>query len=97
MTGISSKLLRQISRNFNRYRYPECRVRVVENMGENLKVEFSGTIASFSCCFDENFVDYIYLLEDLSGQKFKIKEIKREFPDRFVVTYMKLKKEEGCK
>ena len=81
--------LRRVTRRFNRYRSPECRAEVVKNTGEELEVRFTGSTASFACCFDENFVDYCYLIQDLAGENFTIKEVKRRGPEEFRVVYIK--------
>ncbi len=81
--------LRKITRRFNRYRSPECRAEVVRNEDREVEVKFTGSTASFACCFDENFVDYCYLIRDLAGEDFVIKEIKRRGPEEFRVVYIK--------
>ena len=78
--------LRGITRRFNRYRFPECRARVIKNGGNSLVVEFDGT-ANFFCCFDEHFEDYRIMLKD-HGEEFKIEEVK-EKGGKFMVRYKK--------
>ncbi len=80
-------ILRKVSREFNKWRSPECKVKVLKNRGNNLTVEFTGTRAGFACCFDENFVDYVYYLEDIGKKKFEVSQIKRKDKERFVVNY----------
>ncbi len=81
--------LRKITRRFNRYRSPECRAKVARNAGAELEVSFTGSTASFACCFDENFVDYCYLIRDIAGEEFAIKEIRRRGSEEFRVIYIK--------
>ena len=78
--------LRVISREFNKYRFPECKARVIKNEKEKLTVEFSGT-SCFSCCFDEHFEDYRLLLEE-RGEKYEIEKIENK-KEKFIVVYRK--------
>ncbi len=84
---MDSSTLRKVTAIFNRYRAPECRARVVQNKPPFLVVEFSGTRAALSCCFDEHFVDYRYYLKDFSGIEFQIDQVDMTKRGRFVVTY----------
>ncbi|KPJ51057.1 hypothetical protein AMJ40_01165 [candidate division TA06 bacterium DG_26] len=79
--------LRRVTREFNRYRAPECRARTVRNGEDRLVVEFSGTAAHFACCFDEHFVDYGYYLKDVAESDFEIEKIERMKNGWFAVTY----------
>lgn len=81
--------LKNITRKFNRFRAPECRVKTVKNTKEEIEIEFTGTAADFSCCFDEHFIDYKYLLMDIFKLEFKIEEIERINDDKFIVIYKK--------
>ena len=81
------QILRKISREFNKYRFPECRVRIIKNENGKLVAEFTGTAAKFSCCFDEYFEDYRLMLEDY-GEKYEIENLK-EKRGRFIVVYKK--------
>lgn len=74
---MDAKILRSVTREFNKYRYPECMAKVIKNEGNLIKVEFRGTTVSFSCCFDEHFEDYRELLEE-KGIKTKIKFVDRK-------------------
>jgi len=80
-------VLRKISREFNHFRFPECRAKVIGKGEESIRVEFTGTAASFSCCFDEHFEDFRLMMEE-RGMKADIGEIKRESPDKFIVLYV---------
>ncbi|MCM8798678.1 MAG: hypothetical protein NC821_04360 [Candidatus Omnitrophica bacterium] len=84
---MEGNILRKVTRKFNQYRYPECKAKVVSHKERRLKVEFSGTKASFACCFDENFVDYKYYLKDLANLDFEIERIERKTPETFIVNY----------
>jgi len=91
---MDRKLLRKVTREFNKYRAPECRARTLRNKDDSLTVEFNGTQAASACCFDENFVDYNYYLEDLSGEEFIISGVEEPEEGRFIVVYRKSKIEE---
>jgi len=84
---LESKLLRKVTREFNKYRYPEARAKILVNKEGYLVVEFTGTKASFACCFDENFIDYKYYLKDIADKDFKIVNILRKTEDKFWVVY----------
>jgi len=84
---MEAKKIKKVTREFNKYRAPESKARVVLNKDSTLKVEFTGTKASYVCCFDENFIDYSYYLKDLANKDFQIMQIKRKAPERFLVTY----------
>jgi hypothetical protein len=84
---VDASILRKVTTRFNRYRAPECRARVLLNEDPLLVVEFTGTRAATSCCFDEHFVDYTYYLKDISGIEFQIDEVDLTERGRFVVTY----------
>ncbi len=84
---MEPKKLRKVTREFNRYRAPECRVKTVKNTEKELVVRFEGTGASFYCCYDENFIDYLYYLKDHAGKSFKIQEVKETKPGVFLVVY----------
>ena len=68
---MDDKKLRNITREFNRWRYPECRARTIKNDDEKLIIQFDGTF-SFSCCFDEHFEDFRIMLEEKGGVVRKI-------------------------
>ena len=82
---MNPRKLRAITREFNRYRYPECRARTIANKNGVLIVEFSGT-STHSCCFDEHFEDYRILL----GENVNIEEVDDK-GDRFIVFYREVK------
>jgi hypothetical protein len=84
---LESKLLRKVTKEFNKYRYPEAKAKILVNRDDILVVEFTGTKASFACCFDENFIDYQYYLKDIAGKDFKIVNILRKTEDKFWVFY----------
>ena len=86
---METKKLRKVVREFNKYRNPECKARTVRNKDDELVVEFSGSVASYACCFDENFIDFKFYIEDIADEKMEIKEIKRVKSDKFVVKYAK--------
>ena len=86
---METKKLRKVVREFNKYRNPECKARTVRNKDYELVVEFSGSVASYACCFDENFIDFKFYIEDIADEKMEIKEIKRVKSDKFVVKYAK--------
>lgn len=79
---MDSRTLQNISRMFNRYRVPECRVRA--RLSNNTVVaEFTGTAASFSCCFDEHFEDYRQML----GESATLVRMERKGKERFLLIY----------
>lgn len=82
---MNPKILRRIIRKFNKIRNPECKAKTIKNSDEELVVEFSGTVASYSCCFDEHFNDLSYMFED-NNIKLFIDEIKRN-DEKFIVKY----------
>jgi len=84
---LGSKLLRKVTQEFNKYRYPQAKVKILVNRDDILVVEFTGTKASFACCFDENFIDYKYYLKDIAGKDFKIVNILRKAEDKFWMVY----------
>ncbi|RKZ00456.1 MAG: hypothetical protein DRQ10_04145 [Candidatus Hydrothermota bacterium] len=86
---VETKKLRKVVREFNKYRNPECKARTVRNKDDELVVEFSGSVASYACCFDENFIDFKFYIEDIADENMEIKEIKRVKSDKFVVKYAK--------
>jgi len=69
---MNQRVLRSVTREFNKYRSPECKAKVLFNGNEILGVVFSGTKLYLSCYFDENFIDYRYYLKDISGKDFAI-------------------------
>ena len=86
---MDPKKLRKASREFNRYRAPECKVKTIKNTKDRLVVKFEGTGASFYCCYDENFIDYLYYLKDHTGESMKIKDVRQPTPNSFIVIYEK--------
>ncbi|MDI6861678.1 MAG: hypothetical protein QMD25_06730 [Caldisericia bacterium] len=87
---MNSNILKKLIRKFNSLRYPECKAKTIKNCEDELIVEFSGSVASYSCCFDEHFNDLSFLFED-NNIKLNIEEIKRKKDDKFIVKY-KIKK-----
>lgn len=85
---------KKLIKKFNNQRYPECFAKILDSDLKNIKVEFSGTAAPISCCFDEHFNDLIYLVRDNFDIDLNILEIEREGYNKFLVTYNILKKEE---
>jgi len=83
---MDDKKLRNITREFNKWRYPECRARTIKNEEDKLIMQFDGTF-SYSCCFDEHFEDFRIMLEE-KGEEFKITEVKH-IGRKFVVRYEK--------
>ena len=83
---MDKKKLIGIVKEFNRWRYPECRAKTIKNDDEKLIMQFDGTF-SYSCCFDEHFEDFRIILEE-KGEKFKITEVKH-IGEKFVVRYEK--------
>lgn len=72
---------------FNEIRYPESEAKIISIKDDVVYVEFSGTKASFACCFDENFVDLKYYFLDYSNINFEITKVQRISNDRFIVEY----------
>lgn len=84
---MNKYLLINLVKKFNQNKKPECVVKTIKNKSNSLLMEFSGTVASHSCCFDEYFNDLSFLFEDESGIKLDIKDIKRRSLDKFLVDY----------
>ncbi|MGB9823759.1 MAG: hypothetical protein ACPLN0_03285 [Candidatus Hydrothermia bacterium] len=84
---IPTKTLQKATRQFNKFRFPEVKANVLKNQNGFLKVKFTGAVAPFACCFDENFIDYTYYIKDLSPFDLEIKTIKRKKINVFIVTY----------
>ncbi len=85
---MKASKLRSITREFNRYRFPECRAKAKRLGEDEIVVEFDGT-ANFFCCFDEHFEDYRILLEE-HGEKFRIEGME-EKGGKFIVHYKKVR------
>jgi hypothetical protein len=83
---VISKLVKE----FNETRSPECEANVVSVERDSLLVEFTGTAAACSCCFDEHAQDFIYYLKDFTGMDFEITEMKRPTFGKFLVRFEKL-------
>ncbi|MCS7150771.1 MAG: hypothetical protein NZ928_00070 [Endomicrobia bacterium] len=79
--------LKKVVFEFNKLRYPECKAKIISFKNGTVEVEFSGTKASFACCFDENFIDLKYYFLDYLNLNFEIKEILKVAADRFIVKY----------
>lgn len=80
-------LLRKLIKKFNQNRKPECFAKTRKNNEKFLLIEFSGSTASHSCCFDEYFNDLAYLFKDEIGLKLKIEDIKKRDLNKFLVKY----------
>lgn len=92
MGKIPPEKLRKVTRSFNRFRFPEVKAKVMENREGLLKVKFTGVSAPFSCCFDENFIDYAYYVKDETSCELELISIKRKRLNEFIVIY-KVKKQ----
>ncbi|MCM8778894.1 MAG: hypothetical protein NC898_02040 [Candidatus Omnitrophica bacterium] len=90
---MEQRLLSRVTRKFNSRRAPECKAKVVFQRDGVLCIEFSGTKASFACCFDENFVDYQYYLKDITGKDFSLQKIERKRAEKFRVFYEEVRKD----
>jgi hypothetical protein len=84
---VNSKDLKRVTKEFNRYRFPECKAQTLENNSKFLKIRFVGTKANFACCFDENFYDFQYYLKDVANLDAKIQDVIRDGAS-FIVYYM---------
>ncbi len=84
---MNSRILRKIIKKFNELRNPECKAKTLKNKDDEIVIEFTGSVASYSCCFDEHFEDLRYLIEDKSSLKFFIEEVNRKDEDKFIVKY----------
>ncbi len=84
---MNSILLRKLIKKFNELRNPECKAKTIKNKEDELVFEFTGSIASFSCCFDEHFEDLRYFFEDNGGIKLILYDIKRKNEEKFIVKY----------
>lgn len=94
---MNKETLENLTEKFNRFRNPECRAEVVEKKDDEIKVKFTGTSAHFSCCFDEHFIDYKYMLKDFLKIDFKLEKVERISDEEFVVKYKKGGKQNGIK
>ncbi|MDI6851612.1 MAG: hypothetical protein QMD82_06745 [bacterium] len=83
---VVDKLLKK----FNENRSPECEAKILSMDKDSLFVEFSGTAASCSCCFDEHIQDFIYYLRDFTGMNFEITEMKRPNFGIFLAKFEKI-------
>lgn len=84
---MNSNILKKLIRKFNSMRFPECKAKTIKNNENELIIEFSGSVASYSCCFDEHFEDLKYLFEDNGNIKLYIDEINRKNEEKFIVKY----------
>ncbi|MCX8095531.1 MAG: hypothetical protein N3D74_05040 [Caldisericia bacterium] len=84
---MNSIFLRKLIKKFNSMRYPECKAKTIKNSKDELIIEFSGTVASYSCCFDEHFNDLKYFFEDNGNIKLYIDNVKRKDNEKFIVKY----------
>ncbi len=80
-------LLNKVIYEFNLYGYPECEAKLLFVNDNKIAVDFSGTKAHFACCFDENFVDFKYYLNDFLKYKFEISKVEQVDINRFLVEY----------
>jgi hypothetical protein len=84
------ELISKLVKEFNETRSPECEASVVSVERDSLLVEFTGTAAACSCCFDEHAQDFIYYLKDFTGMDFEITEMKRPTFGKFLVRFERL-------
>lgn len=80
-------LLRKLIKKFNQIRKPECFAKTRKNNKKFLLIEFSGSTASHSCCFDEYFNDFTYLFKDENNLNLEIEYVKRKNLNKFLVKY----------
>lgn len=83
---MNTNILRKLIRKFNSFRSPECKAKTIKNSENELVIEFSGSVASYSCCFDEHFDDLRFLFED-NNIKLNIEEVKKMNNEKFIVKY----------
>ncbi|MBS7605621.1 MAG: hypothetical protein QXR84_02865 [Candidatus Bathyarchaeia archaeon] len=69
---------------YNRYRSPEAEARLLSISGNEVKIEFSGSIC-YTCGFYDYFEDYRVILEEM-GLKTVISEIK-EVDEKAIVKF----------
>lgn len=69
---------------YNRYRSPEAEARLLSISGNEVKIEFSGSIC-YTCGFYDYFEDYRVILEEM-GLKTVISEIE-EVDEKAIVKF----------
>lgn len=87
--SVEKEVIEILTSQFNRYRFPECEAKIVKIDEDSIKIEFTGTTASFSCCFDEHFEDYREMLEE-RGIKTEIENVERRGIEKFLVIFRKI-------
>ena len=65
------------AKEFNERHSPEAIVEVLGVEGEQVRVRVRGT-ACKACGFDENVVDFAYILQDVLGRRVEIKGLEEE-------------------
>ena len=72
---------------YNRYRSPEAKARLISFMNNEITVEFSGSFC-YTCGQEAYFEDFIYELKRLDNDfAIDIKSVKQTGPETFEVLY----------
>jgi len=77
---IKKSLLDKIIGEYNKYHGAEARVTLLKQYAKGMNqllVQFEGSFC-FSCAPDEYYTDFLILLEETTGLKFKVKSVKPE-------------------
>ncbi len=80
------KLANEAAERYNRYRFPEATVKVLNTTDNSIEVLFEGPFVN-SCCFYDWIDDYKIELMDLSGIKFEILDIEQIDIEKFKVKF----------
>lgn len=84
MLSSQSNIVLEAIEEYNKYRSPESKARLVLMAGDVFKVEFTGSFC-YTCGFYDYFEDYKFLLEDM-GLITEITEIE-ELEEGAIVTF----------
>jgi len=83
----NADLISKAISEYNRYRSPEAKARLVSFGDKKLTIEFSGSFC-YTCGLEAYFEDFIYELKRLSDKFIlDIKQTTQTGPDRFEVLY----------
>lgn len=82
--SIKSEVLLDAIEEYNRYRSPEAKAKLISISGDTFKIEFTGSFC-YTCGFYDYFEDYKVLLEE-RGLMTEIIEIE-EIDEGAIVTF----------
>jgi hypothetical protein len=72
MEGMISEVIAKAVKDFNKYRYPEAKAKLISLSKKSLKIEFTGPFCT-TCGFYDYFDDFRLILEE-KGLKTKTGE-----------------------